>query len=146
MDPEFAPLLRDLVARNYESLRAFAREAGKRSGHEETETAAYASKVISGQKPPPLARIESWATALHLDGEERKRFIEAAEVAYLARVPDAVDRLIRERDRALEDAGRENTELRERLAAALARIDRLESDHAHPADDSSGQSDIEGGR
>ena len=53
------------------------------SAERESSASAYLSKVLKGEAPPPLERIESWADALKLSGKERERFLDLAALGHL---------------------------------------------------------------
>lgn len=97
MVPAFATHLRALIAAAYPSLRAFVRAAEPERN--EDAAVAYLSKVLQGQKPPPLERIEAWADALRLRGTGRQRFIEDAHLLHATPlVRGLVERLRRSGD------------------------------------------------
>lgn len=60
---------RHLEARDL-SLRAFARQAGV--------PVSLLSRVKSGERAVPTERINAWADLLHLRGDEREEFVDAA--------------------------------------------------------------------
>ena len=76
----FARRLRGLIDDRYQSLRAFVRIA-EPTRNEDTAV-AYLSKVLKGSKPPPLERIDAWATALGLAGDEAEDFRIAAHLEH----------------------------------------------------------------
>ena len=85
MPTQFTTWLKSLLEANFKSHRAFIRAAER--GRDENSGVAYLSKVLAGQKPPPIDRVAEWAAALGLKGEERERFIELAELDH---APEAV--------------------------------------------------------
>lgn len=91
----FASLLRNLVDAKYSSRRAFARAA--EPGRCENAAQAYIARVIAGKIPPPLYRVEDWADALGLAGQDQQEFIDEATLAHTpARVRLIIDRLKRQ--------------------------------------------------
>lgn len=81
MHDDFCQLLKRLVRTAFKSRRAFIRAA--ESPERENSASAYLSKVLKGEAPPPLERIESWADALKLSGKERERFLDLAVIGHL---------------------------------------------------------------
>ncbi len=84
MASEFGKHLKARISREYRSLRAFVREAGE--GTREDSAVGYLSKVIAGKKPPPLDRIDAWASALKLEGADLEHFLDLACLAHLPEV------------------------------------------------------------
>ena len=80
MLPEFSILLKALISKRFSSQREFVRHAY--SG-DEGSGSAYVSKVLKGQKPPPMDRLPAWADALELYGDERQPFLDLAAIAHL---------------------------------------------------------------
>lgn len=78
---DFISVLSGLIAKKYESRRAFSRVA--ETTRDENSTQAMIAKVLNGTRPPPLHRMESWADALDLTGRERARFLDLAAIAHL---------------------------------------------------------------
>lgn len=77
-------MLARLIDRKFASRRAFARAAEPDNG---VATASLISNVILGKNYPPFPRVERWADALGLDGNERQEFLDLAACAHL---PDEV--------------------------------------------------------
>lgn len=70
-----------LAERFPKGQREFIRQA--EPGRAIDSAQGYLSKVLAGTKPPPMDRIEAWATALGLTGADRERFIDLAAIAHL---------------------------------------------------------------
>lgn len=81
MSEEFRNLLKRLVDANFTSRRGFIRAAEPTVS--EDGAVGNLSRVIAGKLPPPLARIESWADALHLIDEGRDDFINLAVLEHI---------------------------------------------------------------
>lgn len=77
----FSDLLQSLIAPRFTSQREFARALGPPS--KEHANASYISQVLADKKPPPLERLDTWADALELYGDERQRFMDLAAIAHL---------------------------------------------------------------
>jgi transcriptional regulator with XRE-family HTH domain len=56
------------------SQRSFAKKAGISGG--------YPAHFVSGERPPPIDKLDAMADALELEGEEREQFIESAHLAH----------------------------------------------------------------
>jgi hypothetical protein len=56
------------------SYNQFAKKGGLSS--------AQMSRVTTGQRSPPLERINVWADLLELHGEDRSQFVELAHLAH----------------------------------------------------------------
>lgn len=80
MLPEFSTLLKTLISQRFSSQREFVRHTRIEN---EDSGQGYVSKVIKGQKPPPMDRLPAWADALELYGDERQRFMDLAAIAHL---------------------------------------------------------------
>jgi transcriptional regulator with XRE-family HTH domain len=88
----FAQVLRRQLAEKPLSQRVFARLVNAKQ--------AQVSSVLRGQKPPPLARIEQWADALGLVGQDRFDFETAALLDHApAELGVLVGRLVEENRR-----------------------------------------------
>lgn len=78
------------------TVRAFGRKLGV--------TSSYLSKVIKGDRPVPYDRIDKWAAALDLEGDDAAEF---KELAWLALSPVEVQELVAElRSRAAKQVGK----------------------------------------
>jgi transcriptional regulator with XRE-family HTH domain len=73
MARSFGEILREMIEAKGWTLREFARRSRTNN--------ALLSRVIRGQRQPPAARLEGWATALELTGSERQEFIEQGRLA-----------------------------------------------------------------
>lgn len=75
-------LLRKLIdSGRFKSRRDFARVA---EGDEAEESAhRYLTKVLNDGRPPMFERVEAWADALELYGDERQQFLDLAAIAHL---------------------------------------------------------------
>jgi transcriptional regulator with XRE-family HTH domain len=51
----------------------------------------YVSKVLNGKVAPPLARLDTWADALHLNPAQRAHFFELAQLVH---TPEQIQRLV----------------------------------------------------
>lgn len=78
--PDFSLLMKRLISERFSSQREFVRHT---NAENEDSGQAYVSKVLKGKKPPPLDRLDSWANALELYGEERQNFMDLAAIAHL---------------------------------------------------------------
>lgn len=98
------------------SASAFAEKANR------SQQAIHA--YLSGRARPPLAQVPIWAAMLGLRGEERDRFISAAQEAH---VPPLVWKRLQELERAAKAAALAMTdaELRDRLALAEGVVQEL---------------------
>lgn len=74
-------MLKDLIPTRFRSRRAFIRAAEPKANQDGAQ--AYLTRVLTGAKPPPIERIEAWATALRLTGDERRRFTALAAIAHI---------------------------------------------------------------
>jgi ubiquinone biosynthesis protein UbiJ len=105
----FGALLVDLLARRALTQADFARLVGKAPG--------VVQFIRVGRRRPPLARIEAWADALALRGEDRRRFLEAARLEHC---PPEIRHLVATLRRRVERMERQEAEA-ERRAAELRR-------------------------
>lgn len=76
----FSQLLSTLITTKFESRRAFVRATNAKN---EDAAQSYVTQVLKKTKPPPLDRLDSWANALELYGEERQNFMDLAAIAHL---------------------------------------------------------------
>jgi transcriptional regulator with XRE-family HTH domain len=90
--------LAEKIRERHWTLREFSRRSGA--------NAALVSRVIRGQRPPPLASLEDWANAFQLAEAERVDFIEKGR---LALCPPEIESLVR-------NLRKENAALSEKLA------------------------------
>lgn len=88
----FGKLLYFHIGRHEWSVSEFAAKTGLSTG--------FISGIFTGRKPPPLARVETWASILKLRGTARKRFIHLAH--YMHASPE-LQRVIREMDKVICD-------------------------------------------
>ena len=79
----YGEMLKSLIAQKGYGLREFAQRVGYAHSN--------ISAIMAGRRPPPLDRIERWADALGLDGQERQEFLEEA---YLAHAPQQVRHIV----------------------------------------------------
>lgn len=89
----FGAYLSELLARRGLRQADFARLVGKAPG--------VVQFIRVGRRRPPLARLESWADALSLRGEERRRFLELGRLEHC---PPEIRRLIVSLRRRLAEA------------------------------------------
>ena len=104
---EFGTMLGRLISGKYNSRRSFVRAA--EPGAKENVAQAYVSKVITKDVPAPLARLNAWADALDLRGDERDRFMDLAVKSHAS---DAVLAMIGRLEREVKRLSAENAELR----------------------------------
>lgn len=97
------------------SNTAFAAKAGASKQH--------VNDMLKKRRTPPLDRLEAWADALSLTGEERAAFIR---LAYLAHAPEQVRRLVEQLEADLAQA-------REQHALLLEEVARITASRAKPA-------------
>lgn len=109
MIESFPSLLARLIEERFPSRRAFARAAEPE--RDENTAQAYLAGVLKGRRPPPLDRIDNWATALCLAGRPRQHFLDLAMIEHLP--PAARPRFL-----ALLAADERNEALETRLRAA----------------------------
>jgi len=81
---EFGTYLEELLA----DRKLTARQFGKKVD----VIATFLSKVMMGTRPVPVRRIEDWADALKLSGNERERFLE---LAWLTHTPVYIRELVK---------------------------------------------------
>jgi hypothetical protein len=62
------------ISEQFPSRRAFIRAAQPKD--DEASAQSYLARVLAGKKPPPLAKLEGWATALKLEGKEKQEFLD----------------------------------------------------------------------
>ncbi len=93
MQTNFGQYLKLLVDGKFRSRRAFVRAAQPTAN--EAGAQAYLAKVLNGKAPPPMTRIDAWADALQLTGEERARFLELAREDLLERASEGVQALVK---------------------------------------------------
>lgn len=128
MPAQFGPYLQSLIAARFESRREFIRASDPT--FDEDTASGYVAKVVSGKRSAPLERIDAWANALALSGDERETFLR---LAYLSHAPERVRQMMADLERrtaALEAAAeavvRERDELRTENAALKSKISALE--------------------
>lgn len=82
VETPFVELLRKLIDEGrFRSRRDFARVA---EGEDSEEAAhRYLTKVLNDGRPPMFERVEAWADALELYGDERQQFLDLAAIAHL---------------------------------------------------------------
>jgi hypothetical protein len=81
VQPSFGVHLAKLIDATFPSRRAFIRAA--ENGRKENSAQGYLSHVISGTRPPPVARLDAWIKALGLNEAEREHFLNLASLAWL---------------------------------------------------------------
>ena len=81
MPEEFLSLLERLIDARFKSRRAFVRAAHP-EGNEDS-LVSQLSRVLDGERPPPLNRIEAWADALGLTGADKESLINRATLENL---------------------------------------------------------------
>ena len=79
----FGAFLVELLARCGQRQADFARLVGKAPG--------VVQFIRLGRRRPPLAQVERWADALVLRGEDRRRFLELAQLEHC---PPEIRRLV----------------------------------------------------
>jgi len=89
---EFGAFLSELLARRGQRQVDFARLVGKAPG--------VVQFIRIGRRRPPLALLESWADALSLRGDERRRFLELARLEHC---PPEIRRLVASLRRKLDE-------------------------------------------
>ncbi len=82
----FADMVTTEVERRGWSMRDFASRA--ESTYTPDGAIGYVSKILAGKTRLPAKKIERWADALRLDGDDRDRFIA---LAWLARSDERVE-------------------------------------------------------
>lgn len=70
----FGRALADALSRRGERMGDFARRMGV--------SGSFVSCVCTGARKPPLSRIDEWADALELAGDERGRFVLLAHLEH----------------------------------------------------------------
>lgn len=81
MRSQFGIEIERLILAKYKSLRAFMRES---EGPEDEDTGvSHLSKVIRGETPPMLSRVEGWLDTLGVSGLPRQRLMDLAAIAIL---------------------------------------------------------------
>lgn len=81
VDSAFVFMIKPLISSKFKSRRAFVRVA--EPANDEESSQAYLGSVIAGKRPVPLDRVEAWADALDLKGNDRRRFLLLAAITHI---------------------------------------------------------------
>lgn len=73
MASDFGELLHSFIRERFKTAARFCEAVGVGE--------PFVSKIVNGEKPPPLDRIDQWARALDLSEEDTRRFQLAADFA-----------------------------------------------------------------